>query len=168
MEKKINGTLKDMTDKTFEQIRATEPAKCEDRSLDDPDDETVEDLSDRGKDEKEFISSPAGNDTLRELYDVMIAPIAHLIEDEELIIVPDGSSFLIPYAALVDQKSRYLSETLRIRLAPSLTSLRLLIDCPEERHSTSGALLVGDPWIETVRLKSQKKKTNEIHATPWC
>ena len=25
MEKKINGTLKDMTDKTFEQIRATEP-----------------------------------------------------------------------------------------------------------------------------------------------
>ena len=88
----------------------------------------------------------------------MIAPIAHLIEDEELIIVPDGSSFLIPYAALVDQKSRYLSETLRIRLAPSLTSLRLLIDCPEERHSTSGALLVGDPWIETVRLKSQEKQ----------
>ena len=166
MEKKINGTLKDMTDKTFEQIRTTEPAKCEDRSLDDPDDETVEDLSDRGKDEKEFISSPAGNDTLRELYDVMIAPISHLIEDEELIIVPDGSSFLIPYAALVDQKSRYLSETLRIRLAPSLTSLRLLIDCPEERHSTSGALLVGDPWIETVRLKSQKKKPRRYTQLP--
>ena len=166
MEKKINGTLKDMTDKTFEQIRATEPAKCEDRSLDDPDDETVEDLSDRGKDEKEYISSLAGNDTLRELYDVMIAPISHLIEDEELIIVPDGSSFLIPYAALVDQKSRYLSETLRIRLAPSLTSLRLLIDCPEERHSTSGALLVGDPWIETVRLKSQKKKPTRYTQLP--
>ena len=166
MEKKINGTLKDMTDKTFEQIRATEPAKCEDRSLDDPDDETVEDLSDRGKDEKEFISSLAGNDSLRELYDVMIAPISHLIEDEELIIVPDGSSFLIPYAALVDQKSRYLSETLRIRLAPSLTSLRLLIDCPEERHSTSGALLVGDPWIETVRLKSQKKKPRRYTQLP--
>ena len=166
MEKKINGTLKDMTDKTFEQIRTTEPARCEDRSLDDPDDETVEDLSDRGKDEKEFISSLAGNDTLRELYDVMIAPISHLIEDEELIIVPDGSSFLIPYAALVDQKSRYLSETLRIRLAPSLTSLRLLIDCPEERHSTSGALLVGDPWIETVRLKSQKKKPRRYTQLP--
>ena len=51
-EKKINGTLKDMTDKTFEQVRATEPARCEDRSLDDPDDKTVEDVSDRGKDEK--------------------------------------------------------------------------------------------------------------------
>ena len=158
MEKKINGTLKDMTDKTFEQIRTTEPAKCEDRSLDDPDDETVEDLSDRGKDEKEFISSLAGNDSLRELYDVMIAPISHLIEDEELIIVPDGSSFLIPYAALLDQNSRYLSERLRIRLAPSLTSLSLLSECPEGRHSTSGALLVGDPWIQTVRLKSRENR----------
>ena len=165
-EKKINGTLKDITDKTFEQVRATEPARCEDRSLDDPDDKTVEDVSDRGKDEKEFTSSLAENDTLRELYDVMIAPIAHLIEGEKLIIVPDGSSFLIPYAALVDQKSRYLSETLRIRLAPSLTSLRLLIDCPEERHSTSGALLVGDPWIETVRLKSQKKKPTRYTQLP--
>ena len=168
MEKKLCYTLEDMTNKAYEQIRATKPARCEDRSLDDPDNEPIEDLSDRGNNEKEFISSQAGGDALRELYDVMIAPISHLLKDEELIIVPDGSSFLIPYAALVDQKSRYLSETLRIRLAPSLTSLRLLIDCPEERHSTSGALLVGDQWIETVRLKSQKKKTKEIHATPWC
>ena len=62
-------------------------------------------------------------------------------------------TFLIPYAALLDQNSRYLSETLRIQLAPSLTSLRLLSECPEGRRCTSGALLVGDPWIETVRLK---------------
>ena len=170
MKKKINGTLKDMNDKAYEQIcatkrkayeqigvlkLATKPAKCEDRSLDDAEDETVEDLSDRGTDEKEFTSSQAGGDTLRELYDVMIAPISHLIEDEELIIIPDGASFLIPYAALVDQNSRYLSETLRIRLAPSLTSLRLLTECPEERHYTTGVLLVGNPWIETVRIKGK-------------
>ena len=154
MEKKLCYTLEDMTNKAYEQIRATKPARCEDRSLDDPDNEPIEDLSDRGNNEKEFISSQAGGDALRELYDVMIAPISHLLKDEELIIVPDGSSFLIPYAALLDQNSRYLSERLRIRLAPSLTSLSLLAECPEERHSTSGALLVGDPWIETVRLKS--------------
>ena len=158
MEKKLSYTLEDMTNKAYEQIRATKPARCEDRSLDDPDNEPIEDLSDRGNNEKEFISSQAGGDALRELYDVMIAPISHLIKDEELIIVPDGSSFLIPYAALLDQNSRYLSETLRIRLAPSLTSLSLLSECPEERHSTSGALLIGDPWIETVRLKSGEKR----------
>ena len=43
-------------------------------------------------------------------------PISHLIRGDELIIVPDGPSFLIPYAALVDQHSRFLSETLRIRI----------------------------------------------------
>ena len=158
MDTELSYTLEDMTDKAYEQIRATKPARCEDRSLDDPDNEPIEDLSDRGRDENKFTSSQAGGDALRELYDVVIAPISHLIKDEELIIVPDGSSFLIPYAALLDQNSRYLSETLRIRLAPSLTSLSLLAECPEERHSTSGALLVGDPWIETVRLKSGEKQ----------
>ena len=154
MGRKLSYTLEDMTDRAYKQIRATKPARCEDRSLDDPDNESIEDLSDRYAKKKEYKSSQAGGDALKELYDVVIAPISHLIKDEELIIVPDGSSFLIPYAALLDQNSRYLSERLRIRLAPSLTSLSLLAECPEERHSTSGALLVGDPWIETVRLKS--------------
>ena len=159
--KKINDTLERMTNKMYKQIvpkqiGVLELARCEDRSLDDPDDETVEDLSDRGANDKEFPWSQAEGDALRELYDVMIAPISHLIKDEELVIVPDGSSFLIPYAALLDQNSRYLSETLRIRLAPSLTSLSLLSECPEGRHCTSGALLVGDPWIETVRIKGKR------------
>ena len=162
--KEINHTLESLTNKMYKQIVPKQigvlqlNAGCEDRSLDDPDDETVEELSDRGTNDKEFTSSQAEGDALRELYDVVIAPISHLIKDEELIIVPDGSSFLIPYAALLDQNSRYLSQTLRIRLAPSLTSLSLLSECPEERHSTSGALLVGDPWIETVRLKSGEKQ----------
>ena len=150
MGRKLSYTLEDMTDKAYEQICATKPARCEDRSLNDTDNEPIEDLSDRGANEKEFTSLQAGGDALKELYDVVVAPISHLIKDEELIIVPDGSSFLIPYAALLDQNSRYLSETLRIRLAPSLTSLRLLSECPEERHCTGGALLVGNPWIETV------------------
>ena len=158
MKKKVNDTLKDMTDRAYKQIRATKPARCEDRSLDDTGGETNEDLSDRGRDEKEFTPSQAEVDALRELYDVVIAPISHLIKDEELILVPDGSSFLIPYAALLDQNSRYLSETLRIRLAPSLTSLRLLSECPEERHCTGGALLVGNPWIETVPPFKGKKR----------
>ena len=158
MKKKVNDTLKDMTDRAYKQIRASKPAKCEDRSLDDTGGEPNEDLSDRGRDEKEFTPSQAEVDALRELYDAVIAPISHLIKDEELILVPDGSSFLIPYAALLDQNFKYLSETLRIRLAPSLTSLSLLSECPEGRHCTSGAILVGNPWIETVRLKSGEKR----------
>ena len=56
----------------------------------------------------------------------------------------------------LDQHSKYLSERLRIRLAPSLTTLRLLTDCPEEHQSKFGALLVGNPWVKTVRIKGCK------------
>ena len=97
------------------------------------------------------------SDALKTLHDMIIAPLSDRITGDELIIVPDGPSFLIPYATLVDHQSRYLSETLRIRLAPSLTSLRLLTECPEGYHSPSGALLVGNPWVETVRIKGSKK-----------
>ena len=93
---------------------------------------------------------------MKTLYDIIIAPSLHLINGNELVIVPDGASFLIPYAALVDQNCRYLSETLRIRLAPSVTSLVLLAECPEDCHSTSGALLVGDPWVQIVRIGGEK------------
>ena len=140
MYKELSYTLKYMTDKAYKQIGHTGVRY------------------DIGTEEREFTSSQAEVDALRELYDMVIAPISHLIKDEELIIVPDGSSFLVPYAALLDQNSRYLSETLRIRLAPSLTSLRLLSECPEERHCTGGALFVGNPWIETVPPFKGKKR----------
>ena len=29
-------------------------------------------------------------------------------------------------------------------------------ECPEGRHSTSGALLVGNPWLKTVRIKNSR------------
>ena len=138
MYKELSYTLKYMTDKAYKQIGHTGVRY------------------DIGTEEREFTSSQAEVDALRELYDMVIAPISHLIKDEELIIVPDGSSFLVPYAALLDQNSRYLSETLRIRLAPSLKSLSLLSECPEGRHCTSGALLVGNPWTETVRFKGKQ------------
>ena len=98
-------------------------------------------------------SSLKEEDTVKTLYDLILAPISHLINGEELTIVPNGPLFLIPYAALVDHHSRFLSEKLRIRLAPSLSCLRLLTECPEGYHSTSGALHVGDPWVESVRIK---------------
>ena len=146
--------MKYLNDKAYKQIGVEIGVKCEDRTLDNPEDEAIEKLSDGNTDDK--LSLQSEGDALKELFYAVIAPISHLIKGEELIIVPEGSSFFIPYAALVDQNSRYLSETLRIRLAPSLTSLSLLTECPNGRHSTSGALLVGDPWTETVRFKGKK------------
>ena len=150
MRKEINQTLTSLKNETYKQI-GVRGFRCEERFLDDPLDEEKKGLPDRAStEEKESTSS---QEDLKALSDVVIAPISHLIRGDELIIVPDGPSFLIPYAALVDQHSRFLSETLRIRMAPSLNILMLLTECPEKYHSTSGALLVGNPWVETVRLK---------------
>ena len=141
-----------MIDQTYKQIGIKGRGRSDNRSPDEPEDEEIDDLSDRGTEASASSSQQGEGGALKTLYEVVIAPISHLIKGDELIIVPDGSLFPIPYAALVDQHSKYLSETLRIRLAPSLTCLRLLAECPEGRHSTSGGLLVVNPWVETVRI----------------
>ena len=35
-------------------------------------------------------------------------------------------------------------------MIPSLTSLKLIADCPDDYHSRCGTLLVGDPWVAEV------------------
>ena len=143
--KEISENLASLTYKAYEKIGVKLKVRCANRSLDGPENE-----------EKALKSKQDKDGALKTLYDVVIAPISPLIEGDELVLVPDRYSFLIPYAALVDQHSRYLSETLRIRLAPSLTCLRLLSECSEGYHSKSGALLVGNPCLETVRIKQWK------------
>ncbi len=91
------------------------------------------------------------NIPLRLLFNSIIGPIANKLEGDELIIVPDGSLFLVPYAACLDEASSYLSESTRIRIIPSLTSLKLITDSPEDYHHKTGALLVGDPSVKEVK-----------------
>ena len=89
------------------------------------------------------------NPPLAALYSYVIAPILDLIEGDELIIVPDGPLWLAPFAALLNPFSKYLCESFKVRLIPSLTSLKIIARCPEF-HSSSGALIVGDPDMSEV------------------
>ena len=86
---------------------------------------------------------------LAALYSYVIAPILDLIEGDELIIVPDGPLWLAPFAALQNPFSKYLCESFKVRLIPSLTSLKIIAHCPKF-HSSSGALVVGDPDMSEV------------------
>ena len=90
---------------------------------------------------------------LQTLYNVVIDPIRDLLHSDELVIVPQGPLCLAPYAAFMDFKSKYLCDTFRIRLLPSLSSLRLIQNCPADWHNKTGALLVGDPWVQEVVYK---------------
>ena len=106
--------------------------------------------------------------SLRLLYNRLFGPVADLVQREDIIIVPDGVLFMVPFSALQDENAKFLSETFRIRLVPSLTTLKLIQTCPAEYHSTSGALIVGDPSVHpSTRLQplpEARKEAQEIAA----
>ena len=93
---------------------------------------------------------------LKVLHNILIAPVADVLVGSEIIIVPDRTLFKVPFAALMDESGKYLSETFIIRFAPSLTTLKLIQDSPADYHSDTGALIVGDPDVGTVRYQGRK------------
>ena len=123
-------------------------ANCEDRSLDGNVTKSLFEESRatlRGDESKE-------TERIHHLcYKWIIAPVVDLLTEPEIIIVPDRFSYRVPFAALRDESAgKYLSETYRIRIVPSLTTLQLIHDCPADYHSETGALVVGDPTVGQV------------------
>lgn len=110
------NTLQSLTEDVYKEIGVFQSVMCENRSLDDPTDEATEDLPDGKSDESGLKSTASKDNALSALSEVVMRPILHLTDGDEVVIVPDGSLFLIPYSALLDKHSRYLSETLRLRL----------------------------------------------------
>ena len=96
------------------------------------------------------------------MYNVVIDPIRDLLQGDEVVVVPEGPLCLVPFAAFMDLKSKYLGETFRIRLLPSLSSLQLIQNCPADWHSKTGALLVGDPWVQEVPVVYGKKPLEQL------
>lgn len=150
LQKKLSQTLLYLTDRAYEQLAFTKKPPIEDRSMDGPEEDA--DLEQLYSIDLKWKQVP--QDALKALYDAVITPISHLIEGEELVIVGDRLSLLIPYAVLEDQHSRYLSQTLRVRLAPSLTSLRRPA-YPEGDRRLSSILLVGDPSVKNLYFKDR-------------
>ena len=124
---------------------------CEDRSLNDiepaesdfPENERLAALR-HAKDEED----PEPSLTL--FHEMLINPVSDLLDEPEIIIVPDRNLYRVPFAALLDKKGKYLSENFRIRIIPSLTTLKLIQDSPADYHSQTGALIVGDPDVGDV------------------
>ena len=120
-------------------------ARCEDRSLDPL--RSDQSCSRNPFRKKTVLSSSFSVSSLQPLYDVLLGPIADLLQGDELIVVPDGPFCVAPYSAS--------SQSIRIRTIPSLTFLKMIADATEDFHSKTGALLVGarDPWLKEVTDK---------------
>ena len=96
-----------------------------------------------------------------ELYQLLLGPARdELAAVSSLGIVPDGSLWLLPFAALREPGGRYVVESKAIYYAPSLTALGLMAGVAEHRRAEFEArlrtgpppfLLVGDPSFGAPR-----------------
>ena len=137
---------------THKEIGVRADVNCEDRSLSNPSDKKLaEERSSKPKSCPLYFQT----NSLQTFYNTVIDPIRDLLHSDEVVIVPQGPLCLAPYAAFMDLKSKYLCETFRIRLLPSLSCLRLIQNCPADWHRKTGALLVGDPWVQEVTTLEQ-------------
>ena len=135
--------------------------KCEDRSLHLASNKSL--VAKRSpQDERQAQHFDLTKDALSTLYEIIIEPIQDILLDSELIFVPEGPLYLAPFAAFKGPDSKYLSESFKIRLAPSLTSLKMIAECPVDYHHKTGALLVGDPLTELSPLPCARKEVEMI------
>ena len=133
--------------KAYKEIRGRFRVICENRTLDGSSTEQeLPPAEERGEETGNPLQSD--ENPLRLFHECIISPISDLIEDGELVVVPDGPLCLAPFAAFLDSESKYLSESMRLRFLPSLMCMKLINASPEEYHQKSGALLVGNPCLE--------------------
>ena len=143
----VKTYFQSLLETAHEKIGVRADVNCEDRSLRNPSDKK---LAEKRSSKPTSHSSSFETKSLQTFYNLVMDPIRHLLQSDEVVIVPQGPLCLAPYAAFMDLKSKYLCETFRIRLLPSLSSLRLIQNSPADWHSKTGALLVGDPWVQEV------------------
>ena len=143
----VTTYFQSLLETVHEKIGARVDVNSEDRSLRNRSDKK---LAEERSSKPRFHSSSFETKALQSFSSVVIDPIRDLLHSDELVIVPQGPLCLAPYAAFMDLESKYLCDTFRIRLLPSLSSLRLIQNCPADWHNKTGALLVGDPWVQEV------------------
>ena len=127
---------------------------CEDRSLNDNNIETNPESCQEESPATLQQGKPGNTDdpepSLTLFYELLVNPVFDLLDEPEVIIVPDRNLYRVPFPALLNKSGKYLSERFRIRVVPSLSTLKLIQDSPADYHCQTGALVVGDPDVGAV------------------
>nr|XP_058947593.1 tetratricopeptide repeat protein 28-like [Pocillopora verrucosa] len=158
----VTGLVPDLDEfftESFRGLGILPEQDCEDRSLDDAESVSLyhenhpllRDCDDKG------IKT-----NLHLCYKIIIAPVAALLKEPEIIIVPDSCMYQVPFAALTDDGRNFVSETFRLRIVPSLTTLKHIQDSPPYYHSQTGALIVGDPRVGEVIYKGRRMNITQL------
>jgi CHAT domain-containing protein len=106
----------------------------------------------------------------RELDQRLMQPIRPLLGDAgQLLISPDGQLNLVPFAALVDERGKYLLERFE---ASYLTSGRELLRLQVERNSDARAVVIANPRFgeslpAAARRSTGSRKPSAHTASRW-
>ena len=160
------GSLDEFLAKNFRGFGILPVENCEDRSLSPIESELkpyeVDGLSalrlvEDDNEESRDLESP-----LSLCHRILIGSVFDLLQEREILIVPDRCLNRVPFAALRDKNGKYLSETFRIRIVPSLTTLKMIQDSPADYHNQTGALIIGDPDVGRMRYNGSKTKFSRL------
>ena len=165
--KELLDSLDEFFAKSFRSFGVLPEEDCEDRSLN----AIVRELKSCKEERRAALRLEEGDDeesqnpesSLSLCYRIFIDSVADLLQEREIIIFPDHSLNQVPFAALTDKDGKYLSETFRIRIVPSLTTLKPIQGSPADYHSQTGALVLGNPDVCRVRYKGSKKYFSRLH-----
>jgi CHAT domain-containing protein len=92
---------------------------------------------------------------LQALHRLLIQPIAPLLPtnpNDRIIFLPQGSLFLVPFAALKAPSGKYLIEQHTILTSPSIQVLELTRQKKLSREKVTGKLIVGNPAMPSIAL----------------
>jgi len=138
---------------------------CEDRSLHGSQQESKTCEEDSHEGWRIGVKSKANQGAKMNLplcYKLIIAPVVEFLEGPEIIIVPNRALYRIPFAALTNKSGKYLTETFRVRMVPSLTTLKLINESPADYHCQTGALIVGNPDVGEVHFNGKLKNISRL------
>jgi CHAT domain-containing protein len=114
---------------------------------------TRKDLTDRVQRFREQLATRnmAFRSPATALYKQILAPVERVLAGaRQLIVVPDGVLWELPFQALIDSAGRYLLDTCSVTYAPSLTALKAMTEVKRERRQSPGAtelLAMGNPKL---------------------
>ncbi|XP_028518855.1 uncharacterized protein LOC110251878 isoform X3 [Exaiptasia diaphana] len=102
----------------------------------------------------------------QELYELLIQTLGD-IKAEELVIIPEGLLYLLPFPALQHPTTkRFLSQDKKLRSSPSMTTLLSHQTFPENYYARSGSLIIGNPIVDQIEgmepLPGAKKEAEAI------
>lgn len=98
-------------------------------------------------------NSTPSNNNLRSLHKLLIEPIEADLPsnpEEQVIFLPQGSLFFVPFAALEDAQGKALIDRHTLSSAPAIQALALTNRAQQKTPRSGPALIIGNPTMPTL------------------